>query len=250
MKMKLNMVRSASWRVRNNATAEMLGTELCEEDIEIAISRRRSGHTMNGRGDQYLTGLDAIARGVAHTNEATKKGRRTAECLQHHFGMPSYFLTVTPDDDNSILVQTFAGFTEQMGELDIDSLSGEEISKMQQKRTEVRIKYPGVCAFVFDMILELIITHVIGWDSKKNMPSSEHEGLYGTPEAYSGSVEEQGRRSLHGHFQLWLKKMKAQRDALFSNDLSIREEAEKALTTAAENTMSTEFFLQTMWLEE
>jgi hypothetical protein len=61
MKMKLNMVRSASWRVRNNATAEMLATELCEEDIEIAITRRRSGHTMNGRGDQYLTGLDAIA---------------------------------------------------------------------------------------------------------------------------------------------------------------------------------------------
>ena len=73
MKMKLNMVRRASWRVRNLLTAEMLAKELCEEDIERAISGQKNGHNNNGRGEQYLKAIDAVGRGVAHTNEATKK---------------------------------------------------------------------------------------------------------------------------------------------------------------------------------
>ena len=56
-------------------------------------------------GRRFLDAVDAIAQAVPHTNEAAKRARRDGEAHQHHFGMASYFLTVTPDDDNSFLVQ-------------------------------------------------------------------------------------------------------------------------------------------------
>ena len=41
---------------------------------------------------------------VSH-EEADKKARQDAEALTNRFGMPHFFITVTPDDGNSFLVQ-------------------------------------------------------------------------------------------------------------------------------------------------
>jgi hypothetical protein len=73
MKVKMKMVKGASWRVRQETTAALLATELCEEDIDLAVKNRNNGRSSNGTGDQFLRAIDAIGRGVAHTNEAAKR---------------------------------------------------------------------------------------------------------------------------------------------------------------------------------
>jgi hypothetical protein len=55
--------------------------------------------------------VDAIAQAVPHTNEAAKRARCDGEAHQHHFGTASYFLTVTPDHDNSFLLQVYSLLT-------------------------------------------------------------------------------------------------------------------------------------------
>ena len=54
----------------------------------------------------------------------------------------------------------------------------------------------GACFFHF--LIETFISDVLGVDSK-------HHGLYGDTDAYYGTVEQQGRLTLHLHMLLWIK---------------------------------------------
>jgi hypothetical protein len=112
--MKQAMVRHAGFRVRNNADARMLAEEITTEDVTEAMSFARlnggvnTATRNNDHGRQFLNAVDTIAGAVPHTNESAKRARRDAEAIQHHFGIPTYFLTIVPDDDNSFLVQIYS----------------------------------------------------------------------------------------------------------------------------------------------
>ena len=216
LSMKQAMVRNAGWRVRNKCDAQSLATELTIEQITEAISTRiTAGRKRNysTQGHKLLNAVDAIARAVPHTNEAAKQARSNGECIQHHFGTPSVFLTVTPDDNNSFLVQVYAN---DMIDNDqpVEQLSNEELVVRARKRTSLRIKYPGVCALFFEYALEIVIEEVIGWDMKKGKAREDKPGLFGVPQAYTATIEEQGRRTLHTHIQVWLKEFNEWRDDL------------------------------------
>jgi len=148
LNMKQNMVRTAGWRVRNKADARSLAEEITEEDIARAVSSRQN-HNPNGfhsRGNLFLKAVDAITGSAPHTNQAAKRAKRDGEALQHHFGLPSFFLTVTPDDDNSIVVQAYSG-EEIDNDVAVSSLSDDELTSRAQQRTAIRLKFPGICAF-------------------------------------------------------------------------------------------------------
>eukprot|EP00978_Attheya_sp_CCMP212_P039765 scaffold210072_cov86-Attheya_sp.AAC.1 len=116
----------------------MLAQELTAEDVAEAISARASGtHSGSSNtqcGQRLLSAVDTVAGSAPHTNEATKRARRNAETMQHHFGLSAYFLTFTPDDDNTI-----------------EMLSDEELTARAKERTQLRIKYPARddCAGLF-----------------------------------------------------------------------------------------------------
>ena len=40
-------------------------------------------------------------------NDAAKRARLDGEAMNHRFGFATHWLTITPDDDNSFLVQIF-----------------------------------------------------------------------------------------------------------------------------------------------
>ena len=239
MRMKWKMVKGASWRVRQVSTASLLATELNNEDIDLAVQNRRAGILSNGTGEQFLKAIDAIGRGVAHTNEAAKRARRTAECIQHNFGMPTHFLTVTPDDDNSILLQVYSQTDIDINCKAIDEMDAAEIESMSRKRKELRIKMPGIAAMVFENILDIIIECVIGWDMKTK---TGNKGLFGTPLAFTCTVEEQGRKTLHTHIQIWIHETYKARSGLLSASRETMRKSYHDLCLQADRTMSTKFF--------
>jgi hypothetical protein len=53
---------------------------------------------------------------VPHMNLAAKRAKQNAEAIQHWFGMGSIFLTVTPDDENSLIVQIYSGIQIDSGD--------------------------------------------------------------------------------------------------------------------------------------
>ena len=92
---------------------------------------------------------------ATYTREAAKKACAKAETLQHHFRIGAIFLTLTFDDENSLLMQIFHG--EIIDDLDdVSGLSDEELARRSYRREQLRINYPRLAALNFEMLLEVV----------------------------------------------------------------------------------------------
>ena len=67
---------------------------------------------------------------------------------------------MTPDDNNSFLVQDFNW--KKIDRTDVSGMTNATLKDLTSKRETLRIAYPGICAFVFEMLLEVVYTSVIG----------------------------------------------------------------------------------------
>ena len=239
---KQEMVRTAGFKVRSNASAATLANELTQDEVDAAVSNRanRSNQQQASTGSQLLDAVDAVARAVPHSSEAAKSAKCEAEAHQHRFGMPSFFLTVAPDDDNSFLVQVLLGVIIDDDE-DTETLSDEDLAARAKERTSLRVKFPGVCACYFELVLDIVIREVIGWDLIRQCPT-EMPGLFGVPEALVASIEEQGRSTLHTHMQVWMRKFNEWREKLHSGVRQERRESKRKIVEAVDSVSSTSLF--------
>ena len=111
-----------------------------------------------------------------------------------------------------------------------------------RRRTALRLKFPGICAFFYEAVLEIIIEEVIGWNLKKGMARENCTGLFGEPIAFTATTEEQGRRSLHTHFQIWVKHFDKIRENLHSFERFDRRSAKRIIAQAMDQAGSCSFF--------
>jgi Helitron helicase-like domain at N-terminus len=219
MQLKFLMIQTAGWKLRDKLFAAILSSPISPTIVYEAIdhTRRRATvntNTVNG-GRMLLGAVDAICRRIPHSNEAAKKARGDIETMQHHFGCPTYFLTVTPDDDSHLLIQIFSG--EIISESNkTDGMSDEEIFALSNKKVALRIKYPGICAYFFELMIDIILTEIIGWDKINKKAITEGKGIFGKVDALTMSVEEQGRRTLHAHILIWVNELNVVRNDLYS----------------------------------
>ncbi len=65
---------------------------------------------------------------------------------------------------------------------------------------------------------------MLSWDSKKQ--TSKGKRILGTLLAFSAADEEQGRKTLHPHWQVWVEEIdQTLRNCLFYEDISVRNTA-------------------------
>jgi hypothetical protein len=81
-------------------------------------------------------------------------------------------------------------------------------------------------------MLDIVIEEVIGWDLKERHPRTDIVGLFGIPKAFTASVEEQGRKTLHSHIQIWIERFDKLRSDLHAENRIIRRIAEQELCKA------------------
>jgi hypothetical protein len=86
-----------------------------------------------------------------------------------------------------------------------------------------------------------VIEHVIGWDLH-NGEGKQHAGAFGDCEAWYTPIEEQGRKTLHSHFLIWIKGWSKLLKGLYSANLNVRNEAAVELASYAEHVVSTKLF--------
>ena len=124
-------------KLKTPADAESIASGLSPQDLHATIKQRRQGNRFGGtKGSRkLLDAVDACAQGLPHTNEASKKARAEGEAMQHHFGSGSLFLTVTFDDENSLLMQTMAGDVID-DDTPIQQLSANDLAQRSKKRQE------------------------------------------------------------------------------------------------------------------
>ena len=204
--------RSARFVTKKPISAKAISEGLTSDDLKSAAWFRKNRQRYQGTraARSLLDAVDNTSRHLPHTAQAAKSALCKAEALQHTFGMGSLFLTVTPDDDNSILMQAYTGKLIDMNPdwyqpgFNLADMEDGPLKHLATERTQLRLQYPGISAMYYEAVLEIVIRDVIGWDLNTEAPTRQ-PGLFGTPLAFSCATEEQGRKSLHGHFIIWLK---------------------------------------------
>lgn len=90
------------------------------------------------------------------------------------------------------------------------------------KRKEMRLKYPGACSIEYQNAISIFIECLLRWD--KNKQKAKGEGILGTVVAFAPAHEEQGRHTLHSHWQVWIKEVSNEkRQGLWHEDPNIRK---------------------------
>ena len=69
-------------------------------------------------------------------------------------------------------------------------------------RKHIRARYPGACSLEYQNIMDIVKKVLIGWNDKTKQGS---KGIFGIPIAYVDACEEQGRKTLHSHMNIWIK---------------------------------------------
>ncbi|TFK60229.1 hypothetical protein BDN72DRAFT_779679 [Pluteus cervinus] len=104
-------------------------------------------------------------------------------------GAPSWYITLSPVDIRSPICVYYADTKEEFV-LDLPSYDyGDRIYLISRN--------PVAAARFFNVLVKLFIKHILGVDGG-------HDGIYGKTSAYYGTVEQQGRLSLHLHLLLWI----------------------------------------------
>ncbi|CAF1369308.1 unnamed protein product [Adineta steineri] len=134
-----------------------------------------------------LSQVKAIGGKVMGSAQSRSMLRNQIHGLIFNQGLPSIFLTINPADINSRVALYFAGI-----DLDLDAIIPSNLPSTYQ-RAEIIASHPVSTAKFFHRLVTTVIETMISG-----------EGVLGPVKAYYGTVESQGRGSLHLHMLIWL----------------------------------------------
>jgi len=134
-----------------------------------------------------MADLDHVAGHVQGSVTSKKYMRNEIWSLISYLGAPSWFITFAPADNRHPIALYFADTKE--------TFSPEILTDKQCYLLNSGNAVAG--ARFFHFMVQMFIKHVLGVDE-------DHPGLYGNTSAYYGTVEQQGRLTLHLHLLLWI----------------------------------------------
>ena len=136
---------------------------------------------------QLVRDLDQINCRVDNSTTSKKTMRNEIWSLIAHLGLPLWFIMFSPADSYHPICLYFADkcvkFSPALRRMD------EHICLIASN--------PVAGARFFHFMVEMFIKHVLGVDN-------DHPGLFGETSGYYGTVEQQGRLTLHLHLLLWI----------------------------------------------
>lgn len=138
---------------------------------------------------QVVNDLDAVAGKVDGSGATKRLMRSEIWSLMVSKGAPSWYITLSPADLKHPVCLYFAD-TKRPFQPSIQ-VSGDDAFRLISRN-------PVAGARFFHFMVTAFIEHVLG-------VGADHPGLYGDTSAYYGTVEQQGRLTLHLHMLLWIQ---------------------------------------------
>jgi hypothetical protein len=137
---------------------------------------------------QVIRDLDHIGGKVSGSVTSKKYMRNEIWSLIAYEGAPLWYITLSPADVKNPIALYYAGC----------DVTFKPCIRAPEERYRLIANNPVACARFFNFMVEQFIKHVLG-------VGSNHSGLYGQTSAYYGTVEQQGRLTLHIHLLLWIR---------------------------------------------
>ena len=208
IKLRERALRFSGFHVNCKNWSELFVENVCllePDELTRALENAINGMEGSGaRADELVRTLKAVCKALPHTNDAARDARSSVYSMSVKYGQPAVFFTMSPDDSHNLRTQVY--FNAPLDMLDeIDTLSDSDLTKRNIRRVEFRLRYPGYGSYDFENSANAVIEAVFGWNIAKG-ESYEEGGFFGKTIAFVGAVEEQGRKSLHIHFAIFLDK--------------------------------------------
>jgi hypothetical protein len=206
---------------------------LTADEVSAATARADTGVGMSGVAGRFLTAVSTSCRPLGHSKEAAVVARQKLMAFCDLLGIPNLFVSVTPDDSVSFRIKIFARSGEEV-RLPNLNWSDEECIVDLRLRERIRGKYPGICSLEFQSVMDFMWKYIVGWDRDKMEGSL---GVFGEPIAACEADEEQGRKTLHSHWLIWIRGFEFVRQMCYHSDETVRETARSKLSEYVKKTM-------------
>lgn len=242
LKCKARLLALSRLQLKTKVDAKNIAEGFSGQDFSEACRGRRNGEYNRGSkvSKKVLDAVDAVAKALPHTADCAKKGRTCIESMMHYLGNGSLFLTATPDDENSILIQVLSDVRID-GDERAEDLTDDDLASRAKQREQIRFEYPGIAAMNFDAMLDVLFEEAICWDRDNKCPNGK-KGLFGEVEGVAYAVEEQGRKTLHCHIILWIKGYSYLKRQMFFGDVHTQAQAKTTMARYCDRIAGTKFF--------
>lgn len=142
--------------------------------------------------------LGAVRTRVKGTDESRQHVRSKIWGTNLISNPPTLWITINPADTQDPIAQVFTG-----AEIDLDNFCNTNGPNSVQRATNVA-EDPFSSAKYFHFVVKCVLEILFGITKHSNGRIDRKEGLFGKVQNYVGTVEAQGRGTLHLHMLLWL----------------------------------------------
>jgi len=160
------------------------------------ISRMEAGEHVSPKNDdekrcfKIIQDLDAVSTKMHGSTTSKKFMRNEIWSLINHLGAPSWYITLSPADLHHPICFYFADTNEKFN----------PTLPSYDERMRLVCENPVAGARFFDFMVTTFLTDVLGVQPE----AVNRQGFYGPTSGYYGTVEQQGRLTLHLHMLLWI----------------------------------------------
>ena len=171
------------------------------ETIHIVSERVSRGDTTTANTPeenqvlQLMKEVKAVTVNVPGSVASKIAMRNEIRALILDQGLPHFFLTINPADVYHPLVKFLAG-----SDIDIDMCVPSDHNYQEQAFLVSR--NPAAAARFFNLYMKAFIRAILGYEQQTR---NRQGGILGKVKAYYGTVEAQGRGTLHCHMMVWLE---------------------------------------------
>lgn len=190
----LQMKRGAYLRHQN-----LLSTITAEDLLKASQEETRGVPFTNPAVRTLRSQLTAVKTKVQGSDESrlSVRGKIWGTNLLHN--PPSLWVTINPADTQDPIAQVLAG-----ADIDLNDFCNTAGPDGTDRAINIAAD-PYASAKFFHFMIETILEVLFGISKRRNGIFLRKEGIFGRVKSYIGTVEAQGRGSLHLHLLLWLE---------------------------------------------
>lgn len=157
-----------------------------EEALKLIANKGKELVEINESVQRLVKQIKTVAGNIPGSAQSRSLLRNNIHAMIYCKGLPSIFITINPADTKSPIALYFAGV-----HLNLESIIKETFPDAYE-RSQIIVSNPVAVAKYFNYLIEAILSTLI------------MGGILGPTDSYFGTVESQGRGSLHLHMLIWL----------------------------------------------
>ncbi|KAJ2913508.1 hypothetical protein MD484_g6899, partial [Candolleomyces efflorescens] len=197
---KREVCRAATLQIKSmsDAVHAQLRSLTVDDLVKAAEEEARNLPFSNAAIRTLRRNMTAVRARVTGTDESRQSIRGKVWGTNLRFNNPWIWSTLNPSDTHDPIAQTLVG-----EEIDLDTFCNTTGPDARKRATNIAGD-PFAAAQFFHFYIGLVLEVLFGIkaDSQK---IHRKKGILGTVQAYVGTVEAQGRGTLHLHLLIWLK---------------------------------------------